>query len=51
MILLKYILIGAGSGAALIFLAKFAMARLLQRDNDYYKDEFDRFIEGGEEID
>ncbi len=45
-VLLKYIAVGLGGSMALILLAKVAMARLLQRDNDYYTDEYDR---GGEE--
>lgn len=45
MVLLEYIAVGLGGGLLLIFLAKVLMAGLLQRDNDYYSDEFDR---GGE---
>ncbi len=45
-VLLKYIAVGLGGSMALILLAKAAMAPLLQRDNDYYTDGFDR---GGED--
>lgn len=45
-VLLKYIAVGLGGSMALILLAKVAMAQLLQRNNDYYTDEFDR---GGED--
>lgn len=46
MILLKYILVGLVGGSVLIFLAKGVMAHILQRDLNYYDDEFDR---GGEQ--
>jgi hypothetical protein len=46
MILLKYILVGLAGGSVLIFLAKGVMAHILQRDLNYYDDEFDR---GGEQ--
>lgn len=42
MILLKYIIVGATAGVGLIFLAKVVMAHLLQCDNDFYRDEFDK---------
>lgn len=45
MILFEYIGVGFAGSLVLIFLAKVVMARLLQRDNDFYHDEFDR---GGE---
>ncbi len=56
-VLLKYIAVGLGGSMALILLAKVAMAQLLQRDNDYYIDEYDEAIDecvgandqGGEE--
>lgn len=46
MILLKYILVGLVGGSVLIFLAKGVMAHILQRDLNYYDDEYDR---GGEQ--
>lgn len=46
MILLKYIFVGLAGGSILIFLAKGILAHVLQRDLDYYDDEFDR---GGEQ--
>ena len=46
MILFEYIFVGLAGGAILIFLAKGIMAHILQRDLDYYDDEFDR---GGEQ--
>lgn len=46
MILLKYILVGLVGGSVLIFLAKGVMAHVLQRDLNYYDDEYDR---GGEQ--
>ncbi len=46
MILLKYIFVGLAGGSILIFLAKGILAHILQRDLDYYDDEFDR---GGEQ--
>lgn len=45
MILFEYIFVGLAGGSILIFLAKGIMAHFLQRDLDYYNDEFDR---GGE---
>lgn len=56
-VLLKFIAVGLGGSMALILLAKVAMAQLLQRDNDYYIDEYDEVIDecasaddqGGEE--
>lgn len=46
MVLLEYIFVGLIGGSILIFLAKGIMAHLLQRDLNYYEDEFDR---GGEQ--
>ena len=46
MILLKYILVGLVGGSVLIFLAMGVMAHILQRDLNYYDDEYDR---GGEQ--
>lgn len=44
MVFLEYAAFGFAGGLALIFLAKVVMARLLQRDPDYYGQK-----EGGEE--
>lgn len=41
MILLKYIIFGFAASLILIILAKVIMATLLQRKNDFYRDEFD----------
>lgn len=46
-VLLKFIAVGLGGSMALILLAKVAMAQLLQRDNEYYIDEYDG--QGGED--
>lgn len=48
MVLVEYILVGLAGGSVLIFLAKGIMAHVLQRDLDYYEDEFDQ---GGEQND
>ncbi|MGC2872018.1 hypothetical protein ACPW7J_04455 [Ihubacter sp. rT4E-8] len=45
-ILLKFMAVGLGGSMALILLAKVILAQLLQRENDYYTDEYDR---GGED--
>ncbi len=44
-VLFEYILVGLVGGSLLIFLAKGVMAHVLQRDLNYYDDEYDR---GGE---
>ena len=41
-ILLKFMAVGLGGSMALILLAKVILAQLLQRENDYYTDEYDR---------
>lgn len=46
LVLLKYIVVGLVGGSVLIFLAKGIMAHTLQRDLDYYHDEYDQ---GGEQ--
>ncbi len=45
LVLLEYIVVGLLGGSILIFLAKGIMAHVLQRDLDFYDDEFDQ---GGE---
>ena len=39
-ILLKFMAVGLGGSMALILLAKVILAQLLQRENDYYTDEY-----------
>lgn len=41
MIFLEYLVAGLAGSTVLIFLAKFVMAKLLQRDCDYYKDAYE----------
>lgn len=45
MVFIEYLLVGVAGSLLLIALAKGFMAKALQRDNDYYKDQFDK---GGE---
>ena len=45
LVLLEYIALGLVGASLLIFLAKGIMAHVLQKELDYYEDEFDQ---GGE---
>lgn len=48
MLFIKYAAIGFGGGFLLIVVSKIILAAILQREPDYYDDQYDQFDQGGE---